>query len=75
MEKRFVLAGFDRKMPRLSLPLDKLKFREQPPQPSCHRACRRKCKPQVPSIRPFEESDLAQESGFDPSAFVHFLCG
>ena len=31
--------------------------------------------PQVPGIRPFEESDLADQPGFDPSALFDFLCG
>ena len=38
-----LLAGFDGKMPRLSLQLDKLKFCEQPPPASCRRAWRRSC--------------------------------
>jgi hypothetical protein len=31
--------------------------------------------PQVPSIRPFDESDLANELWFDPPALIHLLCG
>jgi hypothetical protein len=31
--------------------------------------------PQVPAIRPFDESDLADEFGFDPAALIHFLRG
>ncbi len=30
---------------------------------------------QVPGIRPFEESDLADQFRFDPAALRHFLCG
>jgi hypothetical protein len=31
--------------------------------------------PQVPGIRPFDESDLAYQLRFDPSALIHFFCG
>jgi hypothetical protein len=31
--------------------------------------------PQVPGVRPLDEGDLADELWFDPSAFLHFLCG
>jgi hypothetical protein len=30
---------------------------------------------QVPGVRPFDESDLAEQLWFDPTAFLHFLCG
>jgi hypothetical protein len=31
--------------------------------------------PQVAGVGPFDESDLADQSRFDPSTLVHFLCG
>ena len=31
--------------------------------------------PQVPGVRAFDESDLADQLRLDPAALVHFLCG
>ena len=55
--------------------LARLKSHEQPPSAFVISHADESAMPQVPGIRPFNKSDLADQLRLDPAALVHFLCG